>query len=440
MTGVNYATDPVAIRALVEPDRVHRDAYLSDELFALEQQRLFARAWLYVGHRSQVALAGDYITIDLAGNPVIMIHDQAGVVRVLINRCAHKGAMVLSDRTGHVDRVLRCPYHSWSYRLDGSLLALPEKQGYEGTRLRECASSRGLTTIATHDHRGFIFARIATEGPSFDDYFGPIVACLDGMVDRSPLGELQADSAPLRNVIQCNWKIYLENINDALHANVTHESAAVAAQLVWSRAPAGTPKPVAFEQLLPFTSDNAFFAKMGGRIMPNGHSILGTQNSLHSAYSGASDYEQAMEHAYGAARAQEILSWSPQNALLYPSIAIKAAPQTMRVIRPLAVDRTLVETWSFRAKGAPDSLLQRTQLYNRLVFSPMSIVAHDDIHVFETIQRALRTNANPWVSLHRESVATESSADVVGSTRDVSGLDEAMMRNQFRAWVAALTA
>jgi phenylpropionate dioxygenase-like ring-hydroxylating dioxygenase large terminal subunit len=430
-----YRDNTAAITALVESDRVHRDAYLSAELFALEQERLFARSWLFVGHASQVPNAGDFVTTDIAGVPVILVRQADASVRVLANRCAHKGAMITSDRRGNTGRAFRCPYHSWSYRTDGSLLAVPVAEGYTGTAMRECETGRGLGVIASGSHRGFVFARLAPSGPSFEDYFGAALANLDAMADRSPEGELEVVGEPLRNLVPANWKIYLENINDSLHANITHESSTGAAEAVWAEQPTGTAKPPAIEQLLPFGSGTEFMAKMGGRVLPNGHSILGTAASIHSAYSAIPEYAEAMTQAYGEARAKEILGWSPQNAVLYPSIALKAAPQVMRVLRPGAVDRTIVEAWTFLPRGAPRALVQRSMLYNRLVFSPMSIVAHDDTHVFETIQRALASNANPWISLHREARGDESST----GTRDVGGLDEALMRNQFRAWVAALT-
>jgi hypothetical protein len=120
--------------------------------------------------------------------------------------------------------------------------------------------------------------------------------------------------------------------------------------------------------------------------------------------------------------------------VLYPSVAVKGSPQSMRVIRPIAVDRTLVEAWSFRAVGAPDVLLERTQTYNRLVFSPMSIVAHDDLHLFESIQHGLAAEGNAWVSLHRGHRAGEE----LVATQDTNGTNELLMRNQFRAWARFL--
>jgi hypothetical protein len=121
--------------------------------------------------------------------------------------------------------------------------------------------------------------------------------------------------------------------------------------------------------------------------------------------------------------------------VLYPSLAVKGSPQAMRVIRPLGVDRTLIEAWSFRAVGAPAVLFERTLSYNRLVFSPMSVVAHDDLHLFESIQRGLAAEGNPWISLHRGHRADEEAAGV----QDTNGTNELLMRNQFRAWARYMT-
>jgi hypothetical protein len=142
-----------------------------------------------------------------------------------------------------------------------------------------------------------------------------------------------------------------------------------------------------------------------------------------------------MEQAYGPGRASEILGRSPQNAVLYPSLSLKSSPLAIRVIRPLAVDRTLVEAWSFRAVDAPELLLERALTYNRLVFSPMSILAHDDIHLFESIQQGLRAGGNEWVRLHRAHKAGE--GDEAGPVA-CAGTSELLMRNQFRAWAAGM--
>ena len=89
------------------------------------------------------------------------------------------------------------------------------------------------------------------------------------------------------------------------------------------------------------------------------------------------------------------------NTVYYPSLTIKGAIQSIRVARPLAADKTLIESWTFRLKGAPDKLLERTVIYNRLINSPMSVVGHDDLHCYRSIQEGLAAEGNEWVSLQR---------------------------------------
>jgi phenylpropionate dioxygenase-like ring-hydroxylating dioxygenase large terminal subunit len=426
-----YRHQPEAIRALVQDDRVHRDLYLSEELFALEQERFFACTWQYVGHASEVPEPGDFRSLEIAGRPLVMVRQPDRSLRVLYNRCAHKGTRLVTDESGNAGRFFRCPYHAWTYRLDGTPLAIPLRNGYEGTALKECESGRGMVALEhVACYRDFVFVRLSEAGPGFDAYFGEVLQAIDNMVDRSPQGRLVAQGGVMRNIIHCNWKMYLENINDTVHPLSTHESATRAADHLWQGHAPQEPKPMAMEQILPFGSGYDFFDRMGGRVFPNGHSVLGVNFSIHSGYAQLPEYEAAMREAHGAERAAAILQRSPQNSVFFPSLSVKGSPQAIRVIRPLAVDRTLVEAWSFRAVGAPDILFERAMSYNRLVFSPMSVVAHDDVHLFESVQRGLRAQGNDWVSLHRGFDPVELEQETVTT----NGTNELLMRNQFRAW------
>ena len=426
-----YRDDPQALAALVQDERVHRDLYLSEDLFALEQERFFARAWTYAGHASQVPQAGDFITVEIAGRPLVLVRQADGSLRVLHNRCAHKGAKLVTDASGNTGKFFRCPYHAWTYRTDGAPLAVPVKAGYEGTGLRACESGAGMEALRhVAVYRDFVFVRLSDEGPAFEDYFGEVLGAIDNLVERSPVGRLRIEGGCLRNIIHCNWKMYLENINDTVHPMSTHESATDAANRLWEGQPADAAKPMAMEQILPFGAGYDFYERMGARALPHGHSVLGIHFSIHSGYAQLPDYEAAMRAAYGQARATQILQRSPQNAVCYPSLAVKGSPQAIRVIRPLAADRTLIEAWSLRAEGAPDLLFERAMGYNRLVFSPMSVVAHDDVHLFESIQQGLRAGANEWVSLHRGFTPDE----LAPSRIETGGTNELLMRNQYRAW------
>lgn len=420
---------------LVRPAEVHRDVYISPAVFAAEQERLFAATWSFVAHGSQLPKPGSYVTLDLAGRPLLVLREADGGIGVFYNRCAHKGTKLYTKPCGEAGRMLRCPYHAWTYRLDGSLLAMPLRQEYDADTLSACAAGQGLTRVgAVEVYRDFVFVRLNPQGIGFDAYFGDALRWIDNMADRSPTGRLVVAGGVIRNTMRCNWKMYLENINDTVHPVSTHESAGKSAKAEWgerSGAQADSPKPMAVEQLLPFASGYEFFTTMDGEVYPHGHSALGAHTSTHTSYAYPADYLAAMEAAHGADKARQTLAVAPQNSVFYPSMAIKGAPLVMRVIRPLAADRTLIEAWSFRAEDAPDLLLERAVSYNRLVFSPMSVVAHDDVHLFESVQQGLQAGGNPWVSLHRGHQPGEAP---VGSNRACAGTSELLMRNQFQAW------
>jgi phenylpropionate dioxygenase-like ring-hydroxylating dioxygenase large terminal subunit len=430
-----YRDDPEALKALVQEDRVHRDVYTDPEVFRLEMERLWARAWVYAGHASQVPQAGDYVTVDIAAQPLIVIRQPDGSIRVLRNRCAHKGSKLVGDGAGNCGKVLRCPYHAWTYRTDGSLLNIPLKQGYDGTRMPQTEASRGLAAVRhVETYRGFIFVRLADEGLGFREYFGDSLSSIDNLADRSPEGELEITGGCLRYLHNCNWKMFVENLNDTMHPMIAHASSAGTAKKIWEGQPADRPKPMAIEQIVPFASDYKFFDDMGVRVYPNGHSFSGVHFSIHSNYSALGDYEGLMKKAYGEERAKQILGTVRHNTVYYPSLTIKGAIQSIRVARPLAADKTLIESYTFRLKGAPDILLERTVAYNRLINSPMSVVGHDDLHCYRSIQEGLAAGGNEWVSLHRDYAAEEPFELREKKELDCNGTSEVSMRNQFRAW------
>lgn len=430
-----YRDNPESIRALVREDSVHRDVYLDPDIFAIEMQELWAKTWIYVGHDSQVPDPGDFYATTVGAEPVMMVRQTDGTVRVLRNRCAHKGAKLVNTRSGNVGRFFRCPYHAWSYRTDGSLAAVPLPEGYEQTRFAQCAAAKGLAPVHTHNYRGFVFAKLSDQGPGFRDYFGASLSSIDYMVERSPTGRMAIAGGVLRYMHDCNWKMFVENLNDTMHPMAAHASSAGTAKRLWANEPADKPKPMAIEQLVPFAESYDFFDKMGVRVFANGHSYSGVHFSIHSSYAAVPDYEAAMVAAYGAERAKDILGTVRHNTVYYPSLTIKGAIQTIRVVRPIAVDRTLIESFSFQLADAPPIFFERNVTYNRLINSPFSVVGHDDQHCYRLMQEGLAAGGNEWVSLHRDFHQDEHDA----TDLTVNGTSEISMRNQFRAWVNFMT-
>src|SRR6185503_4073410 len=420
-----YRDDPQLLGRLIEPHRVHRDVYTDPEVFRLEMERLWARTWVYAGHTSQLPNSGDFITLDVAAQPLIVVRHTDGAIRVLYNRCAHKGTKLVYDFAGNTGKTFRCPYHAWTYRTDGTLLNIPLREGYAP----DARLPTGLTAVRNVEtYRGFIFVRLSEQGIGFNDYFGDSLSSIDNLADRSPEGELELAGGCLRFLHNCNWKMFVENLNDTMHPMIAHASSAGTAKRLWSGKPADAPKPMSIEQIAPFASGYDFFDEMGVRVYDHGHSFSGVNFSIHSSYSSVPEYEAAMKRAYGEERARKILGTVRHNTVYYPSLTIKGAIQSIRVCRPLAADKTVLESYTFRLKGAPELLLERTCTYNRLINSPMSVVGHDDLHCYRSIQEGLAAGGNEWVDLQRNFSADESGEVTANGTSEIS------MRNQFRAW------
>ena len=420
------------LQGLVRDLEVHKDLYIDQALFELEAERLFVNTWIYVGHASQIPKSGDYYTTTVGTQPVVMVRQADGSIQVLHNRCPHKGVRVAGEGCGNTGRFFRCPYHAWTFRTDGKLLAVPLKKGYENTGFEHSEGAQGMAAVgAVQVYREFVFCRLSPQGVGFEEYFGESLSTIDNMVDRSPEGRLEVAGGVLRYMHHCNWKMLVDNQTDTCHPMIAHESSAGTAVRVWNEAPPGTPKPMAVELFAPFISPYEFFEGMGIRVWDNGHGHTGVADSIHAAYSAVPGYWDQMVAAYGAERAKAILGDVRHNTVMFPNIMIKGPIQTLRLFKPISANRTLVESWTFRLVGAPDILLERTLMYNRLINAPTSVVGHDDLEMYERAQEGLQSMGRDWVNVARlYDPAEQGQVNAV-----TNGTNEWQMRNQFRAWL-----
>jgi len=205
---------------LVQPDRVHRALYTDPAIFELELERIFGRAWLVLGHESQVRAPGDYYTTRMGREPVLVVRQDDGRIGVLVNRCAHRGSMVCAEGRGNAERFV-CPYHGWSYDRAGALKAVPFASGYAPGKLAEL---RLHPASRVSVYRGFIFASLAPSGQSLEEFLGPTRASFDDFVDRAPGGELEVAGGVFKHAYNGNWKLMLENHLDGAHPAWVHAS------------------------------------------------------------------------------------------------------------------------------------------------------------------------------------------------------------------------
>lgn len=426
---------PEALRALVRPDRVHRDVYIDRDVFREEMRRIHGHAWLYVGHESQVKDPGDYFTTVMGLTPVVLVRHKDGTVRVVRNRCGHKGATVVAKRCGSA-KSFRCMYHGWTYDTDGSLQAVPQRKGYDGTEIDLHNPVHGMTPVRVGIYRGFVFASLAEEGPTLETFLGPTTTALDNIVDRAPDGELEVVGGSFRLIQRNNWKMLIENLNDLMHPMVVHISSTEAAEQVEATLPEGQKPPPEIPLLTSNGWSYEFWNSLRVVCCEYGHSLMGAINTPRETDPVFVDYANLLEKKHGPHRTDEILSYPSVMALVYPNMSLHTSYQQLRVIHPVDVDRTLLEIWTFRLKGAPEGMYQRARVYANLVNSPSSIGNADDVEAFMRVHRGLENDTMEWISQHRNAGQDQQTNEGHVAT---PGTSELPMRNHFKAWLGYMT-
>lgn len=428
------------IAALVRDDRVHRRVYTDPAVFELEMERIWGRAWIYVGHESQVRNPGDYFATQVARQPVIMTRHHDGTVQVLFNRCAHKGAQIVGDACGRAQQ-LRCVYHGWTYDTDGTLLHTPGEEGYAGSGFGKGNPAANLRKLPRVDsYHGLVFASLSPTGPSLKTWLSGAAASIDNLVERSPEGRIEIAGGCFRYVHHANWKMFVENLNDAMHSMVVHQSSSGTAKRVFQDLHKdGDAVPFELEMLAPFTNDYGFFEKMGLTAWNYGHSVTGGKISIHSAYSPIAGYAGSLVKAYGEEKVKQIFAVNRHNTVVYPSFTLKGVITSVRVVKPVAVDKSVIESWVFKQVGAPDELFQRSITYCNLINSHANLVGPDDWEAYYRMQQGLQTqDDNEWVSMHRYRGGEHALGDELG-TIEATGTSDMVFRHQYHTWKKYMT-
>jgi len=188
---------------------------VGDDALARDRRAVFGRSWQLVGHENEIAGVGDHVVTDLAGLPVIVIRDTAGVLRAFHNVCRHRGnKLVWNDCKGA--KALRCQYHGWTYTLEGTLKAAP---AFEGVQNFDPAAN-SLVPVATAAWENWVFVRIAPEGPSLEEFLG-----VEVMAEVAKLGLANLKWFDRKHYIfDCNWKVFVDNYLDGgYHVPYLHE-------------------------------------------------------------------------------------------------------------------------------------------------------------------------------------------------------------------------
>lgn len=198
-----------------------RSIFVDEELYDLEMKQIFARAWNFMVHESQIPEVGDYFINYIGEDQVIVVRDKQGDVQVLLNTCRHRGNALCRAEMGNAKSFV-CSYHGWNYGLDGELIGVPGLTPYYRKDFDK--SKWGLAKAAkVEDYHGFYFATLDPDAPSLHDYLGDVGRT--GLGQIAAHGEVEVVAGVQKNVIDCNWKIAVDNLFDWYHVMYSHASA-----------------------------------------------------------------------------------------------------------------------------------------------------------------------------------------------------------------------
>jgi Rieske 2Fe-2S family protein len=197
---------------------LHRDLYLSDECFGRERENIFFREWFCAGRAAELAAPGDYLALDVAGESVLVVRTREEGLAAYYNVCRHRGSRLVQEGChGTFQGGIRCPYHSWTYTLEGQLRTAPFLDEGEFAR-----AELGLFPVAVECWGGFFFLNLSpadanARGYNLESQLGAIPERLC----RYPLAELRS-GLRISYDVAANWKVLLENYNECYHCGPVH--------------------------------------------------------------------------------------------------------------------------------------------------------------------------------------------------------------------------
>jgi phenylpropionate dioxygenase-like ring-hydroxylating dioxygenase large terminal subunit len=395
MSQIDYST-------LVELDRVHISLYRDVAIFDDEIERIFYKSWIWVAHASEIPNPNDYVTTYIGPQPVIVNRDKAGTVRVMVNRCRHRAATVCEKRRGNSPGFV-CPYHAWTYGVDGKLKGMPLPKGYKDVD----KSDFGLVQLRVDQYNGMIFATFDENAPPLDEFLGRAKPWIDlfmkqgGGFPVKVLGEHKF-------TFPGNWKIQLENTIDAYHFPIVHKSFL-------------TSLDGATEELFSFMDAGGYVEDLG-----NGHSVMvmipelvdledNLDADIPERFADIAVQLRETHDELAVRRMVRAIGGTGFNLNLFPNAACSMA--FFRILRPLSVEETEIRHIAIGMDGAPDIANQARLRLHEHFQGPMGFGTPDDAEAWERVQRGASGPPTSWIMVNRgEDRTADSAGDVTAET------------------------
>ncbi|MGE3301842.1 MAG: aromatic ring-hydroxylating dioxygenase subunit alpha [Hyphomonadaceae bacterium] len=400
--------------------RVHRSAFVDQEILEREKREIFDKSWLFAGHVSEFPNPGDFITRNVGGRPLILATGDDGQVRAMLNTCRHRGNLVCREAKGSGAEVFRCFYHGWIFNTRGELKGIPGEEAYSDAFDREALGLEPVPRM--HNHRGLIFI---SYDPDMEDFYSYMAEAIDIIDNTLNLGDMEFVQGHFKYSMRANWKLLVENSMDGYHLDHTHE------RFVTKFLP---------DMGLTHGSNRPRNSKpiSGPRPMGNGHV---TTNNPSEENNGSVDTPYLMKYAPGEVeKYREILKarhGEPKarkieggggNYLIFPNLIVVTGWYVFRTFYPSSPDYMEINGWACLPKEDTPAM-RKARLDWYLGFQgPGGFATPDDVEGLEGCQMGFAT--------HKEVEWSDISRSMHGN--QAGGTSELQMRTFWREWNARM--
>ncbi|HEX3881431.1 MAG TPA: aromatic ring-hydroxylating dioxygenase subunit alpha [Stellaceae bacterium] len=421
----------------LDSGEISREIFVNADIYAEEQERVFARAWLHVGHESQIPKPGDYFVSSMGEESVILTRDRTGAIHVFLNSCRHRGMKVCRYDEGSTT-VFTCPYHGWSYGTDGRLVGVPYfREAYHAKLDKE---KRGLVEVAQLcNYKGSIWANWDKAAPSFQEYLGDFTRYLDLQLDGWDGREAQAEllGGVQKWLVPCNWKFPAENFSGDTYHNISHRSVDLA-----GIGPSGRSRRDLGERDIS--------RKLHVCIPDRGHQtilyLMPPGEPTPPAYQNAPIVQEYFAHCEAEKRRRrgDYGRFVGAPGEVFPNTALLSRqPRTMAVWHPRGPNQTEVWRWFFVDRDAPSEVKEFLRDYYIRYSGPAGMTEQDDMENWNYAHKASQgviARRHPYSYEQGMGTAVQDfewqGLKVPGDVIDITEVQssEQPMRNLYRRW------
>lgn len=393
---------------------VNRQVFVAPDVLTREQERIFDKCWLYLGHESEIANPGDFLRRDVGGRELIFVRDQEGTVRAFFNTCPHRGALVCQEKHGQ-SKMFRCIYHAWTFDLEGKLIQRPEAERYSS------ATQTGMHDLVPvpqlESYRGLYFVNYDAETENLVSYLADAVEYIDLTIDHSEVA-MEIVGGIQEYGFQANWKLLAENSFDGYHGLPTHATyfdyvMAAGGQLGENLTEISQPRDLGNGHAV------IEYGAPWGRPIAKPVAAWGNEGAAECAA-----IRDRLEKRFGKERAERI-AYHNFNMLIFPNFVINNIMAiTFRTFFPEGADKQTVKAWTL-APVDESAAMRKRRLYNFLEFlGPGGFATPDDCEALRLCQQGYK---------NLSSAAWNDISKGMGQEALVSN-DEEQMRVFWREW------